>query len=65
MSTRPPEPEFLIQWREWMHAGPPKCSHTCEFYDVNGTCVVFFMEPPEDFAATPSACSDWEGTIPF
>ena len=27
MSTRPPEPEWLIQWREWIRAWPPKCCH--------------------------------------
>ena len=27
MSTRPPEPEFLIKWREWMRAGPPALPH--------------------------------------
>lgn len=34
--SRPPEPEFLVQWREWMRAGPPKCCHTCEHYDQFG-----------------------------
>lgn len=47
------------------HEGPPKCCHTCEFYDVKGTCTAFFMEPPEDFASTTDACSEYEGEIPF
>jgi hypothetical protein len=65
MSTRPPEPEFLIQWREWMRAGPPKCCFTCEHYGVDGLCVEFFMKPPEDFAATLDACDKWEAECPF
>lgn len=65
MSTRPPEPEFLIQWREWMRAGPPRFCHTCEHYGVDGLCVVFFMKPPVDFAATVGECADWEMEIPF
>jgi hypothetical protein len=63
--TRPPEPEFLIQWREWMRAGPPKCCFTCEHYGVDGLCTEFFMTPPEDFAATVDACDKWEAECPF
>ena len=59
------EPELIKDYKRLIAFGPPMCCHTCEFYDVKGTCVVFFMEPPEDFAATPSACPEWEGTIPF
>lgn len=65
MNTRPPEPEFLIQWREWVKAGPPKCCFTCEHYGVDGLCVEFFMTPPEDFAATVDACDKWEAACPF
>ena len=65
MSTRPPEPGFLIQWRDRMRAGPPKCCHTCEHYGVDGLCVEFFMTPPEDFAATVDACDKWEAQCPF
>ena len=39
MSTRPPEPEFLQQWREWLRAGTPKCCHTCEYYTNEGQCA--------------------------
>jgi hypothetical protein len=65
MSTRPPEPEFLIQWREWMRAGPPKCCFTCDEYDASGHCMVFDMRPPEDFASTVDACEHWIMEIPF
>jgi len=65
MTTRPPEPEFLIQWREWVKAGPPKCCHTCENYDHQGKCFEFDMTPPEDFTATVDACDKWEMEIPF
>jgi hypothetical protein len=64
-TTRPSEPEFLIQWREWDKAGPPKCCHTCEHYGVDGLCVEFFMTPPEDFAATVDGCDKWELELPF
>lgn len=64
-NTRPPEPDFLIQWREWMRAGPPKCCHTCEHYDRSGRCLVFDMTPPEDFASTVDGCDKWEEECPF
>ena len=62
---RPQEPEFLIQWREWDRAGPPKCCHTCEHFGVDGLCVEFFMTPPEDFASTVDGCDKWEREVPF
>ena len=65
MSTRPPEPEYLIQWREWIKAGPPKCCHTCDYYSGAGDCLAFDMRPPEDFAATQGACEKWIQEIPF
>ncbi len=64
-TRRPPEPEFLIQWREWDRAWPPKCCHTCEHYGVDGLCTEFFMTPPEDFASSIDACNKWEREIPF
>jgi hypothetical protein len=63
--SRPQEPEFIIQWREWLRAGPPKCCHTCEFYSVDGLCVEFFMTPPEDFAARIDACDKWMREVTF
>jgi hypothetical protein len=65
MTTRPPEPEFLIQWREWMRAGPTKLCHTCDHFNQSGHCLAFDMRPPDDFAATPDACDKWELEIPF
>ena len=65
MSTRPPEPEFLIQWREWMRAGPPKCCFTCDHFNQSGHCLAFDMTPPEDFASTVDACEQWEEVIPL
>jgi len=64
-TTRPPEPEFLIQWREWVQAGPPRCCHTCEHYGVDGLCVEFFMTPPAEFAETVGECPKWEQECPF
>ena len=65
MSTRPPEPEFLVQWREWMRAGPPKCCFTCDEYDESGHCRKFEMRPPEEFASSVDACDQWVEVIPF
>jgi hypothetical protein len=65
MGMRPQEPEFLIQWREWVQAGPPKCCHTCDYYDHHGKCFEFDMMPPEDFASTVDACDKWIQEIPF
>lgn len=54
--SRPQEPEFLIQWREYVKKGPPKCCHTRDYYDKTGHCENFNMRPLEDFAATIDAC---------
>jgi hypothetical protein len=59
------EPEFLIEWRDWYNAGPPRCCHTCEHYGTDGQCVEFFMKPPEDFASIVGECSKWEREVPF
>lgn len=63
--SRHPEPQFLIDYREWVKAGPPKCCHTCEKHTHDGVCTEFGMEPPEDFAATESACDKWVFDLPF
>lgn len=62
---RHPEPEFLIQWREWDKAGPPRCCHTCEFYGVDGLCVEYFMHPPVEFTSAIGECDKWELLCPF
>ena len=63
--TRPAEPKFLVQWREWDRAGPPRCCHTCENYGNDGQCVEFFMKPPAEFAATVGECPKWKQDIAF
>ena len=65
MSTRPPEPEWLVQWREWIRAWPPKCCFTCDRFDQSGHCLAFDMRPPEDFAGTVDACERWIMEVPF
>lgn len=65
MNTRPPEPQFLIDYREWVKAGPPKCCFTCDYFNQSGNCLAFDMTPPEDFAATVDACENWEPECPF
>jgi hypothetical protein len=62
---RPNEPEFLVQWRAWYEAGPPKCCHTCDHYSQSGECLAFDMRPPDDFAASVDECKDWIQEMPF
>jgi hypothetical protein len=63
--NRPPEPQFLIDYREWLKAGPPKCCHTCDQFNQSGHCLAFDMRPPEEFAASVDACESWEAECPF
>lgn len=65
MTTRPPEPQFLIDYREWLKAGPPKCCHTCDQFNQSGHCLAFDMRPPDEFAASVDACESWEMEVPF
>jgi hypothetical protein len=65
MNQRPPKPDFLIQYEEWVKAGPPKCCHNCESYDEKGHCMHFDMAPPAEFAATPDSCDQWIQEITF
>lgn len=62
---RPPEPDFVKAWREWIKNGPPRCCHTCNFYGVNGECGVFHVVPPKDFAEALDECERWEQELPF
>jgi len=63
--SRPPEPQFLIDYREWLKAGPPKCCHTCDHFNQSGKCLAFDMRPPDEFAASVDACESWEPECPF
>ena len=65
MSKRPPEPDFVRAWRDWIKNGPPRCCHTCEHYSINGECVVFSTAPPPEFAEAPDECEKWEQELPF
>jgi hypothetical protein len=63
--SRHPEPDSITDYKRLIAQGPPKCCHSCEFYDVKGKCVVFFMAPPADFAATVGECPEWVCDVPF
>ena len=65
MIKRPPEPQFLIDYRNLIEEGPPKCCHTCEMYGIDGLCTEFFMKPPAEFAAEVDACPKWERELWF
>ena len=61
-------PAEVIKWREaktYVANGPIECCHTCDYYDDKGTCTVYGMQPPEEFAATDKACDQWDMEIPF
>jgi hypothetical protein len=65
MVMRHPIPDIVSDYDRLIAQGPPRCCHTCEFYDIKGMCTAFFMEPPEAFAATPSECPEYENEAPF
>ena len=65
MSTRPPEPQSVIQWRELVQSEPPRCCHTCDHYGKDGHCAEFDMKPPADFAGSIDACELWAEEVPF
>lgn len=56
------KPTFLIEIEKMKE---PKCCHTCWSYDERGTCVIFRMNPPEDFAQSLDQCEEWELNAPF
>lgn len=60
---RPPEPDFLIEWRQTRNT--PHCCHTCAHYNYEGWCRKFKSTPPAEFANTRDACESWEDEIPF
>ncbi|MFN6301949.1 MAG: hypothetical protein ACK42H_07140 [Planctomycetota bacterium] len=59
------EPEVVTLYKEWVKAGPPRCCHTCEHYGTDGLCIEYWMNPPEDFAASVNACDKWQQEVPF
>jgi hypothetical protein len=65
MSIRPPEPEFLKEYYEWVKAGPPKCCHTCAFFDFKGRCIEFDVIPGVEDAAQVDQCPSWKMDVPF
>jgi hypothetical protein len=65
MTTRPADPQFLLDYRQWMKSGPPKCCHTCEHFSQEGHCSVFDMRPPGEFADEVDGCDQWELEVPF
>jgi hypothetical protein len=62
---RPAKPDFLVQYEEWVRAGPPQCCHNCISYSMDGRCYVFDMEPPADFVNSAGQCDKWEREVPF
>ena len=63
--SRPPKPDFLIQYEEWRQAGPPQCCHTCDHYGGNGQCFIFKIQPPAEFIDSQGQCESWSQEVPF
>ena len=61
----PPKPDFLVQYEEWMNAGPPKCCHTCDHFGGTGQCFAFKMHPPVSFINSHGQCASWSQEVPF
>lgn len=64
-NMKPPEPDFVTAWREWVKQGPPRCCHTCQFYNNDGECDFYHMVPPPEFVSETSKCDKWIMEIPF
>ena len=63
--SRPPKPDFLIQYEEWVRSGPPQCCHTCDHYGGNGQCFIFKIQPPAEFVTSQGQCESWSQEVPF
>ena len=60
------EPDYLIEYRRLKKLGPPKCCHTCDFYNnTKMFCFKFNMNPPEEFTQERDSCPDYFEEIPF
>ena len=64
MTTRHPPPKHYTDWLE-LAAKVPRICHSCDNYNSSGICLKFDMQPPEDFAGTLDACTEWEIEIGF
>lgn len=64
-NIRPPEPQNVQQWRVWYAKGPPRCCHTCEYFQSDGSCERHNAQPPPEFTSQENACREWSQEIPF
>ena len=58
---------LVPKWAQWINEGNgyPPCCFTCCHYK-HGVCILFDMEPPEDFAGDLNVCDKYEfDNIPF
>lgn len=62
---RPPKPDFLTRYEEWLRLGPPQCCHTCDHYAGDGRCYHFNHYPPVEFVNSQGQCPSWSREIPF
>jgi hypothetical protein len=63
--SRPPKPPELVQWEEWITAGPPQFCHNCDHYSGTGQCFIFKMTVPVEFVNTKGQCDKWSQEVPF
>lgn len=62
---RHPRPQYIEQYYANFGRPPPECCHTCDYYNEDGKCSFYNMEPPADFAKTEGECPEWVELIPF
>ena len=60
-----PMPEHIAAYFKKYVTKMPACCHTCNSYMSDGTCSVYKVTPPEDFAQTFDQCDQWQELIPF
>lgn len=60
------EPDFLVEYKRLKALPPPKCCHTCDFYNKKTMfCSKYNMNPPEDFVNTQDNCPNYIEELPF
>lgn len=62
---RTEEPELVKKYKEVIKNGPPKCCHTCAYYNKIGECTYHRAAPPDEFTIKLNVCEAWEIDIPF
>lgn len=62
---KPEPPKEFQQWEAIAKGEPPRCCHSCDRYQADGSCGFFNMTPPDEFTQTIGACHEWLELMPF